>query len=81
MDTHKYLWGTFTITSAVCPKCQGTEYYRGAGANLKIICKKCDIRMMIKGKHKNGGIQWVLLPFSALIGLLILGSIILTFDL
>lgn len=50
---------SYELTSAVCPKCDGTDYFQKEGLRLLFLCKKCDQTMKVGiAKFRFGFLGW-----------------------
>ena len=61
------------MTSIVCPKCDGTEYFEKEGIRKLLLCKKCDQVMKVgMSKFRFSILGWLIfIPgFLILFGLL-----------
>jgi hypothetical protein len=76
-EIYKHDNGSFEVTSAVCPKCGGGDWYGTGSLAPKILCKKCDIKMKIKVKNNGlnmrgaGVTVWLLVVFAGVVGVVV----------
>ena len=52
---------SFELTSAICPKCDGNDYFERQGFRTILLCKKCDQIMKLKiEKFRFSAVGWLI---------------------
>ena len=68
-EVYKHANGSIEITSAVCPKCGGTDWYGTGSWFIKIMCRKCDITMKCTFKKNRQNARFFYIVFGIMFAL------------